>query len=238
MQDEVLKHTKKIYDSVKNKEHSLWEKVREVVVEILIIVFAVTLSIWLHNWSDHRAEQKQTNEFLAGLRVDLAKDIDSIGSNRKTYQVQDTLFKFLDAINQSKAVDTMSEKRIGDHYYFQMCVTHFNFARYDGFKSNGKIETIENDSLRQAILTYYQQTVPAVNDLEAIVNSAQEKLMDAQFTKDEKMSMRDFARSFKSRAYVAVTVENIEPAIHQYADAEEQAKQIINRIDAYLKGRE
>ena len=62
--------------------------------------------------------------------------------------------------------------------------------------------------------------------------------MDAQFTKDEKMSMRDFAMSFKSRAYVAVTVENIEPAIHLYADAEEQAKQIISRIDTYLKERE
>jgi len=47
MQEEVAKHTEKIYKTIKSREHSLAEKFKEIVIEILIIVFAVTLSIWL-----------------------------------------------------------------------------------------------------------------------------------------------------------------------------------------------
>jgi Family of unknown function (DUF6090) len=183
MQDEVTKHTRKIYQAMKNPEKSFWERVREVMIEIFIIVLAVTLSIWLHNWSDHREEQKQTDEFLAGLKVDLAKDVAQLEENRKTFLEEDTYFKFLLDIDSSGAVDTVSERQINRRFEYQMRTTHSNIARYEGFKSNGKIGTIENDSLKQAILAYYQQTIPAVHDIEDIVNKLQDKLMDAQITK-------------------------------------------------------
>ncbi|HEX7458437.1 MAG TPA: hypothetical protein VF301_08385 [Ginsengibacter sp.] len=38
MQDEVTKHTKKIYDTVKNPKHTFGEKVKEIIIEIFIIV--------------------------------------------------------------------------------------------------------------------------------------------------------------------------------------------------------
>jgi hypothetical protein len=238
MQEELTKHSRKIFQEMKNREHGMWEKVREIVIEILIIVFAVSLSIWLHNWSDHRVEQRQTDEFLAGIRVDLSKDITSLEENRQTFLEEDSLFTYLMLITSTGAVDTVSEHRINANFNYQMRSTHANIARYEGFKSNGKIGTIENDSLKQAILAYYQQTIPAVNDIEDIVNKLQDRLMDAQFTKDEKMSIRAFAKSFKARAYVEITVENLGPAIQTYADAEAKAKDIIHKIDSYLKAQE
>src|SRR5580692_11151723 len=170
MQDEVTKHTRKIYQAMKNPGHSFWEKVRDVTIEVLIIVFAVTLSIWLHNWSDHREEQKRTDEFLAGLKIDLAKDAAQLEENRRSFLEEDSYFKFLVDIDSTGAVDTVNERRIAGHFYFQMRNTHANVGRYEGYKSNGKIGTIENDSLKQAILAYYQQTMPGVNDIEDIVN--------------------------------------------------------------------
>jgi hypothetical protein len=238
MQDEVLKHTEKIYNTMKNREHTLWEKVREVAVEIFIIVFAVTLSIWLHNWSDHRAEQKATDEFLAGLKVDLTRDIKEMRDNRTAWIGQDSIFNYLDSIRHNKAIDTVSEQDIGDHFRFRSLTTFSNIARYDGFKSSGKLGTIENDSLKQAILSYYQQTIPSVNSLEETVNTNQTKLMDAQFDKDEKMTIRAFAKSFKAFAYLSVCRQNLEPAIQLYADAIDEAKGIVKRIDVYLKDRE
>ena len=59
MQDEILKHTKKIYNEIKSQKHSFGEKAKEIIIEILIIVFAVTLSIWLHSWSEERHQQKE-----------------------------------------------------------------------------------------------------------------------------------------------------------------------------------
>ena len=70
MQDEVLKHTEKIYKTIKNKKHSLKDKLKEIIIEILIIVFAVTLSIYLHSWSEHNHQEKEVTEFLIDLKSD------------------------------------------------------------------------------------------------------------------------------------------------------------------------
>jgi len=237
MQDEVTKHTKKIYQEVKNRNHGFWEKTREIVIEILIIVFAVTLSIWLHNWSDHREEQKQTDEFLAGIRVDLAKDIQIMDENKEGFMLVQRNFRYLEALNSSKAVDTIGEQIIANHLDFENRATHANVARYEGFKSNGKIGSIEDDSLRQAILLYYQQTVPTVNDEEELVNKLQNRLMEAEIDRNEAQSVRVFVKSFKVRALLEFTRQNIGPAIQEYSDAAGQARGIINLIDLYLKKR-
>jgi hypothetical protein len=237
MQEEVTKHTKKIYREIKNREHGFWEKAREVVIEILIIVFAVSLSIWLHNWSDRREEQKQTDEFLAGIRVDLAKDIQIMDENKEGFILVQRNFRYLEVLNTTKAVDTIGEQTIANHLDFENRTTHANLARYEGFKSNGKIGSIEEDSLKQAILLYYQQTIPAVNDEEEIVNSFQVRLMEAEINRNEAQSMRVLAKSFKVRALLEFTRQNIGPAIQEYSDAEGQAKRIINLIDLYLNKR-
>ncbi len=72
MQEEVSKHSKKIFDSIKNSNHSFKEKVKEITIEIFIIVFAVSLSIWLHSWSEHRHEQNEAEKFLTELKEDLS----------------------------------------------------------------------------------------------------------------------------------------------------------------------
>ncbi|HTR30906.1 MAG TPA: DUF6090 family protein [Puia sp.] len=234
MQDEVTKHARKIFQEVKNREHGFWEKTREIVIEILIIVFAVTLSIWLHNWSDHRAEQKQTEEFLAGIQADLAKDIQIMEENKDGYKIVQRNFRRLEIMDSTGAVDTTDQQRIANLLDFENRTLHANVARYEGFKSNGKIGTIEDDSLRQAILSYYQQTVPAVNDIEEVVNGFQVRMMEAELNRNESLSMRVFAKSFKVHALLEFTRENIGPAIQEYSCAQEQANWIIRRIGVYL----
>ena len=54
----IKAHEKK-YNEIKIQKHSFGEKAKEIIIEILIIVFAVTLSIWLHSWSEERYQQKE-----------------------------------------------------------------------------------------------------------------------------------------------------------------------------------
>src|ERR1700749_918518 len=152
MQDEVLKHTRKIYNTMKSREHGFWEKAREVAVEIFIIVFAVTLSIWLHNWSEHRAEQRTTEEFLAGLRADLQNDVQTLEDDIKSSREERSYFQFLENANKTKNIDRVPDSVIAQHFNYQLMSTPPNDARYEGFKSSGKLGTIESDSLKQAIL--------------------------------------------------------------------------------------
>ena len=46
-EQEVIKHTKKAY-SIWGSKNSPFHKIKEFVVEIFIIVFAITISIWFH----------------------------------------------------------------------------------------------------------------------------------------------------------------------------------------------
>lgn len=46
---------------------------REIALEISIIVFAVTLSFWLHGLGEHRHEQQQVKSFLLRLKRDIPR---------------------------------------------------------------------------------------------------------------------------------------------------------------------
>src|SRR5258708_19013112 len=106
MEDEVSKHTRKIYRAIKDPRHSFAEKTKEIVIEILIIVFAVTLSIWFHSWSEHRHEQKEVREFLTGLKDDLNKDINLLEANKNSIIRLDSNYKFIYSSKKSTLSDT------------------------------------------------------------------------------------------------------------------------------------
>ena len=231
MQEEVAKHTEKIYKTIKNKEHSAGEKIKEIAIEIGIIVFAVTLSIWLHGWSDHRQEQKETKEFLLGLKSDLTRDIRGIDEDKAAFIQVDSDFQFLRAVTNDHRVDTASSYLITHHLVFSLIETHANIGRYEGFKSSGKLGNIEDDSLKQAILEYYQQTIPGLTDEEGVANSFQEKMMDMEVNKDEKEAFKDLAKSFKMRALLQFATHNIEGVIRYCDSTTLQAKKIIALID-------
>jgi Family of unknown function (DUF6090) len=231
MEEELTKHTKKIYHTIKNPGHSFLEKLKEVAIEIFIIVFAVTLSIWLHNWSDHRLEQKETEEFLRGLKNDLAKDIELLKENKNAIARVDSGFNFIVALNNNKAIDTASGKLISDHLNLEACTTHPNIGRYEGFKSSGKIGTIENDSLKQSVLVYYQQTIPNLDDMETLVNAFQMNILNVEVDRNDKMSLAAVAKTHKMRALLQLGTQNMEGELRAYDEAQQQAKEIILMID-------
>jgi Family of unknown function (DUF6090) len=235
MEDEVTKHTKKIYKEMKNPGHGFWEKIREVSLEIFIIVFAVSLSIWLHGWSDHRREQKEAHEFLKGLRDDLSNDIRLIEENKMAISRVDSNFNSILSLYDSKAIDTVSERVISHHLNFDVRITHPNIARYEGFKSSGKIGTIENDSLKQNMLVYYQQMMPDLSDVENIVNSFQLRTLDLEIDKNDKVSMNELAKTFKMQALLHLATQNIRGDMEAYNKAQEQARKIISMIDEPAK---
>lgn len=159
MQDEITKHTKKIFKTMKHENVSFKEKAKEIIIEIFIIVFAVTLSIWLHSWSEHRHQQEEVNQFLVGLKSDLNNTIESAKGVKSEYKKIETKFTFLSKINTKNKPDIDSLNNYFDEYQTSPNF-HNNASRYEGFKSSGKIGLIENDELQQGILNFYQQDIP------------------------------------------------------------------------------
>jgi hypothetical protein len=235
MQEEVAKHTKKIYQAWTKPGHTVFEKLKEIAIEIFIIVFAVTLSIWLHSWSDHRHEQKAASEFLKGLREDLSQDIEMLKEKQASVAHLDSGYYFLSVLHNTPAADTISEKKISGNLFFDVSVIRPALGRYEGFKSSGKMETIENDSLKQSMLVYYEQEIPDIIYGENFVNSIQLKLLDLQM--DNKMPLREFIKTNKALSLLQLSHQNFGGNLRAYRKILGQIKRIIDLIDATDGGR-
>ncbi|MBF4466805.1 hypothetical protein [Flavobacterium sp. LC2016-12] len=155
MQEEITEHSKKIYKTVKNTEHTFGEKVKEIIVEICIIVFAVTISIWFHSMSEKSHQREEAKEFLTDLNQDLSQDILLM----ETYSTRLKSFnKNLEIVNQYKS-NYEELKKIKINPLPPFINRETSTGDYDGFKSSGKIGYIENKKLKSSILKYYQQNM-------------------------------------------------------------------------------
>ncbi len=229
MEEEVVKHTKKLYKAVTKPGHSVFEKLKEIGVEVFIIVFAVTLSIWLHSWSDHRHEQKEVSEFLKGVKEDITKDIQQLKKKQESVSRLDSDYHYLLSLHNSTTADTLPDEKLSKYLYFDISMLRPASGRYEGFKSSGKMESIEDDSLKQGLLEYYQQDIPDILYGENFVNSLQLKLLDLKT--DNKLPLRDFVRTNKILSLLQVCSDNFDNNLHAYQSMVQHLEKIIDRID-------
>ncbi|WP_456314689.1 DUF6090 family protein [Pseudomonas shirazensis] len=185
MQEEITKHSEKIYKTVKNSEHTLGEKLKEIIVEICIIVFAVTLSIGLHSWSEHRHQQEEVSVFLANLKNDLKNDIKNIDNEKKAYQKSNLGYKKILALTPLQ-LDSISKSKNTVNFPIHAHGQTMSIGNYEGFKSSGKIGYIEDEKLKQKILTYYQIFVPAINEVDKMYNDFLFKCFDKMIENADK----------------------------------------------------
>ncbi|MBW1657581.1 DUF6090 family protein [Flavobacterium quisquiliarum] len=185
MQEEISKHSKKIYKTVKNSEHTLGEKVKEIIIEIFIIVFAVTLSIWLHGWSEHRHQQKEVAVFLANLKNDLKNDVESIDREMKAYQNTNVDYEKILALTPLQ-LDSIYKSKSKVNFPIYSHGQTLTIGNYEGFKSSGKLGYIEDEKLKQKILNYYQIYVPAVNEVDKMYTEFLFKCFDKEIENADK----------------------------------------------------
>jgi hypothetical protein len=160
-EQEVIKHTKKAYKVWSDKEHSVFYKIREFVLEIFIIVFAITISIWFHNRSEHSHQQQEAKEFLLGLKADLQNDVTEMKNDSLTFVQTDAAFKYITGINYGAIANKDSIQKY-QNYIFNTTGLIPNNGRFEGFKSSGKLGFIENSILQNLILDLYQEDIPSL----------------------------------------------------------------------------
>ena len=185
MQEEITKHSEKIYKTVKNSEHTLGEKVKEIIIEICIIVFAVTLSIGLHSWSEHRHQQEEVSVFLANLKNDLKIDIQNIDNEKKAYQKSNIAYEKILALTPLQ-LDSIYKSKNKVNFPIHSHGHTMNIGNYEGFKSSGKIGYIEDEKLKQKMLTYYQIFVPAQDEVDKMYNDFLFKCFDKMIENADK----------------------------------------------------
>jgi hypothetical protein len=160
-EQEIVKHTKKVYKIWNSKEHGFWFKLQEFLIEISIIVFAVSLSIWLHERSEHATQQQEVKEFLTGLRQDLLSDIKEMNEDKNSYMQQELVFSYISGVKLKESINPDSLKKY-DKSLLNTTRFQQNNGRFEGFKASGKIGTIEDNLLQDNIMDLYQENIPSL----------------------------------------------------------------------------
>jgi len=175
-EQEVIKHTKKIF-GIWNTKSSFWHKVSELLLEIFIIVFAVTVSIYFHDRSELKHQRHETKGFLTGLKQDLVTDIEEMNQDKRSFTLSEKAFKYITGrkLNEQLEADTL---RKYNNWIFNTTGLIPNSGRFEGFKSSGKIGTIENKELQNNIMDLYQENIPNLISSTNYYTLKKQKLFD------------------------------------------------------------
>lgn len=157
---EVAKHAKNAINSFQKKEHSLFDKVKEFLFEIFIIVFAVTLSIWLHGWSEKSHQDHEAKDFLLGLKNDLIHDKEKIKEDIAFIKKQEKAYQYISMLKQGELANNDSVATYQPYFYKHIGIKQNN-GRYEGFKSSGKFGFIEDAVLENDLLDLYEEIYPS-----------------------------------------------------------------------------
>ena len=132
-EQEVIKHTKRIFGIWRTKS-SFLHKLSELISEIFIIVFAISLSIYFHDRSLLRHQRHEAKEFLLGLKEDLKTDIQEMNGDKNSYQNSGTIFRYITSrkLNESLNADTIHKYA---NWIFNTTGLIANSGRFEGFKS-------------------------------------------------------------------------------------------------------
>jgi hypothetical protein len=120
---------------------------------------AITISIYFHDRSVLKHQRHETKEFLLGLKQDLATDIEEMNQDKSSFMHSEKAFN---CITGRKLGEPLSADTIYNYYGWIFNTTGLvpNSGRYEGFKSSGKIGTIENKELQNNIMDLYQENIP------------------------------------------------------------------------------
>jgi hypothetical protein len=236
-EQEVIKHTKKVLGTMRSKKKSWKHKVREILLEIVIIVFAVSLSIYLHNWSEKRHDDHEELIFLEGLKTDLQKDIAEMEEDLISYQRVVGGTAYFTKIGAGQALNPDS---LGEYKNIFFNTTHLspNISRFEGLKASGKLSIIENKELLNNILDLYQEDIPFLNMLNDYFNDYKTQqlrpLLDQKLDYDSLHSWEEVLRSREIKNSLQ-HLNDVEEAIRTYTKTMAVIKSIIKLIDEELK---
>jgi hypothetical protein len=230
---EVAKHGKKVIHLMAKTEHGLGHRIREIALEVAIIVFAVSMSIWLHGLSEHHHKQQEVRTFLLGLKGDLAKDIGALNNITKGYRGFDANHAYLASLDPDKQPDWEKFKSVyalsNGNWFF-----HPARSRYDGFLMSGRLTNIEDEKLLASILLLYQSILPDIQNSEVGWATRQQKLRayrDEQLEGDDPQSLFRVTTTPKGKRLLR-DMSTDGQVYERYQNYIDQSKEIIKTIDA------
>ena len=158
-EEKIIKHAEKAVETLSNKKLIWKAKLKELTQEILIIVFAVSITLALHNWNDHQKDKEIERDFLVGTDSDLIQEKEKIISGFQYFQ---PTLDFYNTITNQILEGRVDNKYLDSNadYLSNTLYLTFDNGRFEGFKSSGYLRLIENKKLQKNLISLYTSDMP------------------------------------------------------------------------------
>ena len=163
-EQEIIKHTKKAYTILKSSDISIRKKIVNILTEIAIIVFAVSISIWLSNWSESLNNRKEEKEFLIGFKKDLQSEIVRMTNSREFYISTLRGIRYFMNVGNGTVLNKDSIN-IYSGVFFNSTDLYPHVGRYEGLKSSGKFKIIRDKELLNKIIDLQETVIQRIQTL-------------------------------------------------------------------------
>jgi hypothetical protein len=177
MEHEILGHSRKIVKLSRLKGMPIWHKLREISIEIVIIVFAVSLAGYLERVREHEHEQAEVKEFLLGLHTDFRKDLVEMNNDITQFKKSSYFMKMVSEMPPGQQLPKDTLRKYTNVIFSQVKLVP-NSGLYDGFKASGKLGNIENHKLLTTILDVYQEDIPILLEATDYQHSYKNQLLN------------------------------------------------------------
>ena len=157
---------------------NIWEKIKEIALEVAIIVFAVMVSIWFHDQSEHKHQQAEVKEFLEGVREDMKNDVSSMKNEIVRHEKTIKSNSLIGTIKTEQNYKDLKRKGIEIALETEYVARSKNTGNYDSFESSGKLGYLENKELKKRILGYYHAANPSMIRFENMYDKNIDKMME------------------------------------------------------------
>ena len=213
--------------NIRERDNKIFIKLQKIVGQIIIIVFSVYVSIWLSNYNEYKKQQTETKAFLIDLKGDLQTDIKNMKEQKQNLDESKKMIATIFSLTRQQL------ERINNMEMKVQFNTRRNIeANYEGFKSSGKIGTIEDRKLKSNILSYYQENMSITTEMERQTNTIKTETIELMGTKGLKgAALNDPLIRTKLQLYDGL-IDSLSKA---YADDTKIAQTIITEIDNYTK---
>lgn len=165
---EVIKHVKHAVEVARSKRPWM-HKLQEILLEIVIIVFAVSLSIWLHNWSEGRKDRDEEREFLVGLKQDLQADSTEMASDRAAYQHLLKGVGYYQRVGGGELVNSDSLKSY-QFILFSSAQIDPRVSRFEALRGSGRLGIVRDKELLVHITDLYTKDFPQIRRVNDYIN--------------------------------------------------------------------
>ncbi|MVM38414.1 hypothetical protein GO730_13895 [Spirosoma sp. HMF3257] len=137
--------------------HLLREKWPEYVLEVIVIIFSITISFALDEWKDNRHKQELEQIYLKGLYSDIETDLG---------QLKEVIDETQQVIQTATHLSGLTPQAPETNYNQFVSNVRFVFKRprfiaedatFSDLKSTGNMQVISNVLLKKSLFDYYKQ---------------------------------------------------------------------------------